>query len=193
MGKLDEIREAIIRHPDNAWALELGYTPTFTASETAKIMIVGQAPGRKAQESGIPWNDVSGDTLRTWLGLSRKEFYNEDDIALVPMDFYFPGKGIHGDNPPRRGFAELWHPKILAEMPHIELIIPVGAFAQRYYLKDVAKVNLTETVKNFAVYAPLYIPLVHPSPLTFRWRAQNPWFESQVVPYAHERVHQILS
>jgi uracil-DNA glycosylase len=189
---LAEIRQAITDDPSNEWAKTLGYEPVYTASEKSKIMIVGQAPGRRAQESKTPWNDVSGDKLRDWLGLTREEFYNPENIALVPMDFYYPGKGAHGDLPPRKDFAEKWHPLILNEMTDIQLILLVGSYAQKYYLKQRRKVNLTLTVQAYQEYLPRYIPLVHPSPLNFRWRAKNPWFEEHIVSYARNLVRQIL-
>lgn len=189
---LDEIRNKIINHPSNAWAKTLGYDPVYTASEKSRIMIVGQAPGRKAQESRKPWNDVSGDNLRRWLDMPAEVFYDDSKVALVPMDFFYPGKGAHGDLPPRRDFAPVWHPKILAEMPNIELVLLVGNYAQKYYLAGQIKRNLTETVKNYKEYLPRFIPMVHPSPLNFRWRSINPWFESEVVPTAREMVRKII-
>lgn len=189
---LTEIRQQIINHPTNAWAKALSYEPVYSVSENSRIIIVGQAPGRKAQESLTPWNDVSGDTLRKWLNLSREEFYDTSKLALIPMDFFYPGKGVHGDLPPRADFAPKWHPKILKEMPNVKLFLLVGSYAQKYYLrKDVGR-NLTETVRAFNDYLPLYLPLVHPSPLNFRWRSQNPWFEEQIVPVTKDLVHTIL-
>jgi len=192
MDPFAKVRQAIIDHPMNSWAKEQGFEPVYAAAATAKIMIVGQAPGRIAQSTKKPWNDVSGVTLRKWLGLSDEQFYDPSLIALVPMDFYYPGKGKHGDLPPRPGFAALWHPQLLALMPDIELIVLVGRYAQTYYLKDNLKRNLTETVMNHAAYAPKFFPLVHPSPLNFRWRSKNPWFESEVVPQARTMVARIL-
>lgn len=190
---LEAIRADIIADPANRDLGEMGFMPVYTASTKARIMIVGQAPGRKAQESNIPWNDSSGDTLRKWMGVDRETFYNPDIFALVPMDFYYPGKGAHGDNPPRQGFAAQWHPRIVALMPHIELIILVGAYSQKYYLGKTAQRNLTETVYNYKAYLPRFLPLVHPSPLNFRWRSKNPWFEKEVVPALYERVQRILN
>lgn len=190
---LDRIRLDIIADPMNKAHGDNGYLPVYTASENARIMIVGQAPGRKAQDSNQPWNDVSGDNLRRWMGVTPETFYNPDIFALVPMDFYYPGKAPHGDNPPRKDFAPKWHPKILAAMPHIELIILVGAYAQNYYLGARKGRNLTETVWNFETYLPQFFPLVHPSPLNFRWRAQNKWFEEVVVPALAEHVQKIIS
>lgn len=189
---LDDIRADIIADPMNADLGQLGFMPVYTASENARIMIVGQAPGRKAQESNLPWNDASGDTLRKWLGVDRDTFYNPDIFALVPMDFYYPGKGKHGDNPPRKSFAERWHPRILACMPNIDLIILVGSYAQKYYLGKANGRTLTETVSKYHDYLPEYFPLVHPSPLNFRWRNRNKWFEEEVIPDLYERVQRIL-
>lgn len=190
---LDNIRREIETHASNAWARELGYQPVYSASSAARIMIVGQAPGRKAQLSGTPWNDVSGDLLRHWLGVSRDEFYNQNIFALVPMDFYYPGKGKHGDKPPRADFAPLWHPQLLAAMPHISLIILVGSYAQKYYLGSSRRSTLTETVASYRDYLPLLFPIVHPSPLNIGWRKRNPWFEREVVPQLHARIHDIIS
>ena len=189
---INEIRSEIRDHPSNSPQLKLGYEPIFSAAPESKIVIIGQAPGRVAQESGIPWNDVSGDTLRDWLGLSREQFYDEKLIALVPMDFYFPGKGKSGDLPPRKEFAEMWHPQILSSMTDLQLTILVGRYAQSYYLGDTAKRNLTETVRAASEYLPTQLPLVHPSPLTIRWRKQNPWFESETLPEARSIVSNIL-
>jgi uracil-DNA glycosylase len=192
MTVFDEVYDAIIADPDNVWARELGYTPVYTASEKAKIMIVGQAPGRKAQESHKPWNDVSGVKLRLWLGVSDEQFYNPDLFALVPMDFYYPGKGVHGDLPPRKDFAARWHPKLLDLMPNVQLIILIGAYSQKYYLSDRAKSNLTQTVQSYEEYLPKYLPLVHPSPLNFRWLTKNPWFEIELLPVLREKVKEII-
>jgi uracil-DNA glycosylase len=154
---------------------KVGHKPIYTASESSKIVIVGQAPGRRAQESGIPWNDASGDRLRSWLGID------------------YPGKGTHGDLPPRKEVAARWHPIILNELKHIQLIILVGSYAQKYYLAGRAKYNLTETVRAYEDYLPKYFPLVHPSPLNFRWQSMNPWFEQDVIPDLRARVEEIIS
>lgn len=189
---LEQIRREIIDHPDNAWAKKLGYPPVYSASEKSKIVIVGQAPGRKAQESRKPWNDISGDNLRRWLDLPSEVFYDDTKIALIPMDFFYPGKGVHGDLPPRPGFAAHWHPRLLASMPDVKLTLLVGSYAQKYYLAGRQKRNLTETVSNYQEYLPEFVPMVHPSPLNFRWRALNPWFEAEVVPAARKLVHKVI-
>lgn len=187
------VYQQIIDDPMNVEMTARDYVPVYTASSQAKIMIVGQAPGSKAQASMTPWNDVSGVLLRKWLGVTDDQFYDPDVFALVPMDFYYPGKGKHGDLPPRKGFAEKWHPQLMELMPNIELTILIGAYAQKYYLGKNAKVNLTETVRSYEEYLSEYFPLVHPSPLNFRWRAKNPWFEVEVVPVLHKKVQNILS
>lgn len=189
---LDDIRKAIHAHPSNNAFREEGYRPVYTASPSARIAIIGQAPGRKAQETGIPWNDVSGDMLRAWLGIDRDTFYDDSRIALVPMDFYFPGKGAHGDLPPRKEFAPLWHPRIFERMPDIALTILVGQCAHRYYLPEYRRTTLTETVRAYGKHEPRYFPLVHPSPLTIRWRTKNPWFKKEVLPVLKDKVARIL-
>jgi uracil-DNA glycosylase len=181
-SNLDVIRAEIIADPANAWAGELGWEPLYAVAPGARIVLVGQAPGRKAQESGVPWNDASGVKLRSWLGVTDEQFYDPDLFAILPMDFYYPGKGASGDLPPRKGFAELWHRRILAELPGRSLTVLVGSYAQKFYLGGRAKKSLTETVRAYREYLPEAVPLVHPSPLNFRWQARNPWFEADVVP-----------
>jgi len=191
--RLREIRDEIAADPSNAWASELGYEPLYTASAGSKIVIVGQAPGRKAQQSGVPWNDPSGVRLREWLGVSEEQFYDPGLIALLPMDFYYPGKGKSGDLPPRKEFAPTWHPHILDQMTAVRLTILVGGYAQKQYLGKRAGSNLTETVRAYREYLPEMFPLVHPSPLNFRWQSKNPWFEAEVVPALGKLVGEVLS
>ncbi|MBF8185216.1 uracil-DNA glycosylase family protein [Nonomuraea sp. K274] len=181
-NRLDRIRAEIVAHDSNAWARELGYEPIYSVAPGARIALIGQAPGRKAQESGVPWNDASGVKLRTWLGVDDERFFDPSLFAILPMDFYYPGKGTSGDLPPRKNFADLWHKRILAELGDLGLTILVGGYAQKYYLGNRIKPSLTETVRAYAEYLPSMIPLVHPSPLNFRWQAKNPWFEAEVVP-----------
>ena len=188
---LRSVRSAIVRDPDNAWATDQGWQPLYAAHPDAKIVIVGQAPGRRAQLSGLPWDDPSGVTLRRWLGLSTAAFYDPRTVSLLPMDFYYPGRGDHGDLPPRHGFASRWHPQLLQLMPHVELTILIGQYAQRHYLAGRVKTTLTETVHAYREYLPDHFPLVHPSPLNFRWQTHNPWFEQEVVPELRRRVETI--
>ena len=184
-----EIQRAIMADPMNQEYTERGIPPLFKASEEARLVIVGQAPGRKAEETRLFWNDPSGDRLREWLDVTREAFYGSEKIAQLPMDFYYPGKAKSGDKPPRKGFAEKWHPPLLEAMPDVKTILLVGSYAQKYYLGERRKANLTETVKNFREYLPRFLPLVHPSPLNIGWLKRNPWFESEVIPVLRELKH----
>ncbi len=166
--------------------------PIFQFNENSRIMITGQAPGQKVHDAGIPFFDKSGETLRRWLGVTEEQFYNPSLFAIVPMGFCFPGKGKTGDLPPRPECAPQWHEKILQQFKQLQLTLLIGTYAQDYYLKN-NKDNLTETVKNYTDFLPAYFPLVHPSPLNFRWQAKNPWFESEVVPVLQKKVKKIIS
>ena len=192
MPTLSQIKNAIMADLQNQPFTERGIEPLFAAPTGAKINIVGQAPGVKAEQTRLYWNDKSGDRLREWLGVDRAIFYHSDLFAVIPMDFYYPGKGKSGDLPPRKGFAEKWHPLILADLPNIELTILIGQYAQKYYLTE-NTLNVTETVKNYIKFLPHFLPLVHPSPRNQLWLAKNPWFEQKVVPRLQQRVQEILS
>jgi uracil-DNA glycosylase len=187
------IRSEIVADPINAAALRRGWSPLFTSSANARVAIIGQAPGVRAQESGIPWNDPSGHTLRNWMGVSDEVFYESGLIALVPMDFFYPGKGRTGDLPPRRGFAATWHPRLFDLMPDVQLTLLIGTYAQTYYLDKSSKMTLTETVRGFREYLPAQFPLVHPSPLNFRWQSKNPWFAEDVLPALGSEVRRALN
>lgn len=191
-NNLIEIRKAIINDPAQESYNTYGWHPLFAVDEQSKILIIGQAPGIKTQEKNIVWKDLSGNRLRDWLGVDEKTFYNVKAFGQMPMDFYFPGKAKTGDKPPRKDFAPKWHPKILAELKNVRLILLIGNYAQRYYLKDLVKQNLTQTVHAYKDYLPLYFPLPHPSPLNVRWFKQNPWFELDVLPILKDIVRQIL-
>lgn len=188
--EFEQLKKDIMLDVDNKVYSDRGIEPLFSAPRTAKILIIGQAPGIKAQESRIFFNDKSGVKLREWMGIDNELFYNSGLIGVVPMDFYYPGKGKSGDLPPRKNFAHKWHPRVLELMPDIKLIILVGKYAQDYYLKDEKEKNLTETVKNYKKYLPKYFPIVHPSPLNFRWQAKNPWFLEEVVPVLKKMVEE---
>lgn len=186
-----KIRDALISDERNSDYSKRGILPIYQVSEEAKILIIGQAPGAKVEENGIPFMDKSGEKLRDWMGVDEATFYSKR-IAIMPMDFYFPGRGKTGDLPPRKFIAEDYHEKMLALMPKIKLTILIGEYAIKNYLKDTKKENLAETVRCFQEYLPKYFPIVHPSPLNFRWQAKNPWFEKDVVPMLRQKVHEIL-
>lgn len=173
--------------------LPLGPKPVLRASSTARLLIVGQAPGRRVHETGIPWNDPSGDRLRIWLGLTREQFYDARHIAIVPTGFCYPGSGLRGDAPPRPECAPLWHPSLNALMPHIRLTLLIGQYAQAYYLQSRRKRSLRETVQAYREYLPEYLPLPHPSPRNQLWLKQNPWFEAEVVPILKTHVTAALA
>jgi uracil-DNA glycosylase len=171
--------------------LPLGPRPVLRASATARLLIVGQAPGTRVHATGIPWNDPSGDRLRQWLELPREQFYNEALIAIVPMGFCYPGKGKSGDLPPPPDCAPLWHDALLQRMPRLELILLVGNYAQNYYLGK-SRETLAQRVRRYREFAPRFFPLPHPSPRNTLWLRRNPWFEAEVVPALRERAGQIL-
>jgi uracil-DNA glycosylase len=165
--------------------LPLGPRPVVHMASTAKILIIGQAPGRRVHETGIPWNDPSGDRLRQWLQLSREEFYDESKIAIMPMGFCYPGTGKSGDLPPRRECAEHWHQPLSNELPDIELRLLIGQYAQQHYLQHFPgnrKLSLTARVKQWREYLPGFLPLPHPSPRNQLWLKKNPWFNEDVLP-----------
>ncbi|TPH28101.1 uracil-DNA glycosylase family protein [Haemophilus haemolyticus] len=192
LKNLDEIASSIIADPQNKEFTERGIFPLFSAPKTARINIVGQAPGLKAEQTRLYWNDKSGDRLRDWLGVDYDYFYNSGMFAVLPMDFYYPGKGKSGDLPPRSGFAEKWHPQILENLPNIQLTLLIGQYAQKFYLSD-NKNNVTETVKNYQKFLPHFIPLVHPSPRNQFWIERNPWFGEKVIPDLQKLVKRIIN
>lgn len=173
--------------------LPLGPRPILRISPSARILMVGQAPGVKVHESGIPWNDPSGIRLRQWLGVEESVFYDARKFAIVPMGMCYPGRGTSGDLPPRPECAPLWHDRILALMPKIRLTIVIGQYAQARFLAEHRKPTLTETVAAWESYAPQFIALPHPSPRNLSWFKQNPWFEREVVPMLRKRVEEALA
>ena len=192
MDQLSKIFQEIKEDPQNTLYTAQGIDPLYAVHQEAKILIVGQAPGIRAQETRLFWNDPSGDRLREWLGISYEEFYSSSKLAILPMDFYFPGKGKSGDLPPRKGFAEKWHPLLIAEMPQLEMIILIGSYAIPYYLNVPKQTRITDVVRNFEQYLPEYFPLVHPSPRNNIWLRKNPWFETEVLPELKIRVNNLL-
>ena len=169
--------------------LPLGPRPVLRAKASARLMIVGQAPGTKVHESGIPWNDPSGDRLRDWMALRREVFYDDARIAIVPMGFCYPGRAKNGgDNPPRPECAPTWHERVLAHLPDLDLIVLAGTYAQRHYLGPAAGRTMTETVAAWRDHAPAIVPLPHPSWRTRAWVKKNPWFETERLPPLRDRV-----
>lgn len=169
-------------------ALPLGPRPIVQLSVKSKIIIIGQAPGRRVHETGIPWNDASGKKLRDWMNIDEVTFYDPLVFSIMPMGFCYPGKGISGDLPPRLECAPLWHSQILKNYRSAPLILLIGQYAQRNYLKNDFKKNLTETVKNFKEYLPEYFPLPHPSPRNQNWVKVNPWFMEEAIPELQKRI-----
>ena len=162
--------------------------PVLRVSPTARLLIVGQAPGRRVHETGIPWNDPSGDQLRLWLGMTREQFYDVSCIAIVPTGLCYPGTVKGSDLPPRPECAPLWHPPLREAMPNIRLTLLIGAYAQAYYLGRRRGKTLADTVHAWRDFAPAFFPLPHPSPRNRLWFKRHPWFEDDVVPDLRERV-----
>lgn len=175
-----------------AEALPHGPRPVLQAHGAARLLIVGQAPGRKVHETGIPWNDPSGDRLRCWLGLTPEQFYDPRKVAIIPMGFCYPGKAASGDNPPRPECAPLWQRKLNDRLPDIALTLLIGQYAQAYYLGEFRKSTLSATVKAWQEYLPRgYLPLAHPSPRNQPWLVKNPWYERELVP-ALQNIIQVM-
>lgn len=173
-------------------SLPLGPRPVVQASANARILVVGQAPGRRVHASGLPFDDPSGDRLRDWMGIDRSVFYNERLVAAVPMGFCYPGTGPSGDLPPRPECAEAWREALLAKLTGVRLTLVIGQYARRWHLPG-ARGNLTETVRDWRCYGPGLLPLPHPSPRNNLWLRRNPWFEEEVVPELRRRVARALA
>ncbi|MEN8636745.1 MULTISPECIES: uracil-DNA glycosylase family protein [Pseudoalteromonas] len=173
--------------------LPLGARPVIQFNPNARILIAGQAPGVKVHETGVPFNDASGNRLREWLGLTRDEFYDANNIAILPMGFCYPGRGKSGDLPPRKECAPAWREQLLTALPNIELTIVLGKYAQAYHLPETKKMPLTELVKSWREYWPNYLVLPHPSPRNNIWLKKNPWFEQDVLPELDKRIATILN
>ena len=172
--------------------MPLGARPVLQADARARILIAGQAPGRRVHETGIPFNDVSGDRLRTWLGIERDTFYDASKIALLPMGFCYPGSGASGDLPPRPECAPLWREQLLRRLPNIALTLVIGQYAMAWHLGDRRQANLTATVAAWRSFWPEVLPMPHPSPRNQRWMRNNPWFEADVLPALQRRVQELI-
>ncbi|MCW8889228.1 MAG: uracil-DNA glycosylase family protein [Sedimenticola sp.] len=173
--------------------LPAGCRPVLQANPRAVILVAGQAPGRRVHETGVPFNDPSGDRLRSWMGIDRDRFYDETKMAIIPMGFCYPGTGSRGDLPPRSECASQWHEKLLAALPAIQLTLVIGQYAQAYHLAGARKSTVTETVRQWREYWPQRLPLPHPSPRNNLWLRKNPWFEQEVIPVLQARVAQLLN
>ena len=173
--------------------LPLGPRPTLRAAASARVLIVGQAPGRRVHDTGIPWNDPSGELLRDWLAISREDFYDERRIAIIPVGLCYPGSGERGDLPPRPECAPLWLPRLRAQLPQLRLTVLIGGFAQAYYLGRRRKKTLTETVRAYEEYLPECFPLPHPSPRNRMWLRQRPWVDAEVVPALRKRFGVVMA
>jgi len=186
---LDDIRACTLCQD-----LPLGPRPIIRAQKTAKLLIIGQAPGTKVHQSGIPWDDPSGERLRDWLGMSRDVFYDDRTVAIMPMGLCYPGKQDKGgDKPPRKECAPAWHEKILANLNEVELTLFVGSYAQNYYLAENKQKNMTETVRCWRDYLDQNImPLPHPSWRVVNMMKKNPWFETELLPHLRQIVQKII-
>jgi uracil-DNA glycosylase len=173
--------------------LPLGPRPVLQIAASARILIIGQAPGRKVHRSGIPWSDASGGRLRTWMGVPDRVFYDKSRVAIVPMGFCYPGSAERGgDNPPRPECATLWHERLLRYLPNLKLTLLIGQYAHRRYLGPRRKPTLTETVEAFTEYGPELFPLPHPSWRSVLWAREHPWFERVVIPVLQATVRKAL-
>ena len=185
---LEDVRACRLCEPH----LPLGPRPILRAAASARLLIVGQAPGTRVHETGIPWNDPSGELLREWLAVDRDTFYDESRIAIIPTGLCYPGRKGSGDAPPRPECAPRWHPPLLASLPRVELILLIGQYAQAYYLAGRRRATLAETVRAWREYGPKFLPLPHPSPRNRLWLKRNAWFEADVVPHLRDRVAALL-
>lgn len=171
---------------------ELEPRPVLVASRTARILIVGQAPGRRVHESGVPFDDPSGDRLRDWMRLDRERFYDASRVAFLPMAFCYPGTGSGGDLPPPPRCAAEWHDRVYAQLGEIRLTLVIGAYAQGRFFPELAAQGVTEVVRDWRSHGSAVLPLPHPSPRNNRWLRINPWFEAEVVPVLRRRVNRAL-
>lgn len=192
MPRLDRLLAEIRSCEICAVHLPAGPRPVLAAHRESRILIIGQAPGRRVHESGVPWDDPSGDRLREWLGVTREQFYDPRLFALVPMGFCYPGTGKSGDLPPRPECAEAWHARVLEQLPDVSLTLLLSAYSQRYYLGERNEKSLTETVRGWKRFRPAQLPLPHPSPRNNIWLKKNPWFAEELLPYLRRRVRTLL-
>ncbi len=172
--------------------LPLGPRPVLVASTSARIVVIGQAPGTKVHRTGIPWDDASGDRLRTWMGVDRETFYDGERIAIIPQGLCYPGRGKDGDLPPRPECAPLWHLRLFSLLPQLELFVLVGRYAHKAQLGERCGKTLHATVQDWRSYLPRHAPMPHPSWHNNRWLGENPWFDGEAVPAFRRAIHQLL-
>ncbi|WP_297505843.1 uracil-DNA glycosylase family protein [Ferrovum sp.] len=168
-----------------------GTRPVLQIHPQARVLIAGQAPGKRVHESGVPFDDASGDRLRDWMGVTREVFYNSKQIAILPMGLCFPGTGKSGDLPPRPECARTWRDQLLDHLRHLEVTLVIGQYAQAYHMNG-KRSSLTETVRDWRSYWPEIVPLPHPSPRNNIWLDRNPWFEKELVPMLRRRMSEVL-
>ncbi len=173
--------------------LPLGPRPVVQAGATARILVVGQAPGAKVHASGVPWDDRSGERLRDWMGIDAQTFYDEAQIAILPMGYCYPGRAASGDLPPRRECAELWLDRLLAKLPGIELTLLIGQYAQTHFLHGKGHASVTATTRDWRAHAPSVIPLPHPSPRNVAWFMANRWFDDELLPVLRRNVRKLVA
>ena len=193
MGNLEKLLAEIRQCRLCEEHLPLGARPVLRARVSARLLIVGQAPGTKVHASGIPWDDPSGDRLRLWLNIDKDTFYDQNKVAIIPMGFCYPGrlpKG--GDKPPRPECAPTWHPPLLEHLPNIEMTVLAGAYSQKRFLGSKRARSLTETVRAWRDHAPEFMPLPHPSWRTVGWQKRNPWFDAEVLPALRRRARELI-
>lgn len=169
-----------------------GPRPVIQVGAGARILVAGQAPGRRVHESGVPFDDPSGDRLRDWLGVDRETFYDPDVLSILPMGFCWPGTGSSGDLPPRPECAPLWRRRLLEHLPGIELTVVIGRYAQEWHL-EAGAATVADLVSRWREHWPKVVPLPHPSPRNNRWLRRNPWFETEVIPALRRRVRAVLN
>ena len=185
---LTEVRQCTLCEPE----LPMGARPVVQLHPNAKILVAGQAPGRRVHASGKPFDDPSGDRLRQWMGIDKSTFYDAEKLAIIPMGLCYPGTGKSGDLPPRPECAPAWRHKLLEHLPNLELTLAIGQYAQSWHI-DEPKQTLTERVKNWEHYWPDVLPLPHPSPRNNLWLKRNPWFEDAVIPTLQKRIAELVS
>jgi len=185
---LTEVRQCTLCEPE----LPMGARPVVQLHPNAKILVAGQAPGRRVHASGKPFDDPCGDRLRQWMGIDKATFYDAEKLAIIPMGLCYPGTGKSGDLPPRPECAPAWRQKLLEQLPNLELTLAIGQYAQSWHI-DEPKQTLTERVKNWESYWPEVLPLPHPSPRNNLWLKRNPWFEDSIIPTLQERVARLLN